>query len=476
MPFKIALTIAGAVSLGSFEAGVMFEVLDAIAQHNSVSPTQSQIHIDVLTGASAGGMTAAIIAHNLLFTGNALSAPYKNPLYAAWVAGVDIHGLLPLANDESPEQSILSSNFVRTIAQNLLLSRYNLANVPPATSHPALDPTTKSLSIGLALSNLCGVDYAEPILSGGTFDYTQFQDQITFQRSIQTDAKADWQSIADSAVACGAFPFAFRPCGLPRDINDYSPINRVAWASSPRTFAYTDGGVFQNQPLGLAKNLVDEIDKHLNTENRSYLFVSPGALASTAQNSAANKMNFQMMLAALVNAIYNQAGFRDWIEAESVNAAISVFNKRAIQLLALFKATPEIAPTLQPAVEALLPQFQRTPNQLASDRLQLRMQYATEFAQLPIAAANTWLDSLLLLELAADLHTRDEMYIYSVSADRKDLAGAGLFSFFGFLYRDFREHDYDLGRQKAQALLTSLHAVSEGKLPTLIYTPNPFAR
>ena len=57
MPKRLAITIAGAVSLGSYEAGVLYEVLDAIHQHNCVpgTPDEERIEIDVLTGASAGG-------------------------------------------------------------------------------------------------------------------------------------------------------------------------------------------------------------------------------------------------------------------------------------------------------------------------------------------------------------------------------------------------------------------------------------
>ena len=35
MPKRLAITIAGAVSLGSYEAGVLYEVLDAIHQVGS---------------------------------------------------------------------------------------------------------------------------------------------------------------------------------------------------------------------------------------------------------------------------------------------------------------------------------------------------------------------------------------------------------------------------------------------------------
>src|ERR1700728_4644205 len=89
MPKKLAITIAGAVSLGSYEAGVMYEVLNALSQHNTWAAANNlpdaRIEIDVLTGASAGGMTAAMTALSLLFDGAAFAQPYDNPLYNAWV-------------------------------------------------------------------------------------------------------------------------------------------------------------------------------------------------------------------------------------------------------------------------------------------------------------------------------------------------------------------------------------------------------
>ena len=86
MPKRLAITIAGAVSLGSYEAGVLYEVLDAIDQHNShpATPDDQRIKIDVLTGASSGGMTAAIMAHKMLYSGDEFRDPYDNPLYNVW--------------------------------------------------------------------------------------------------------------------------------------------------------------------------------------------------------------------------------------------------------------------------------------------------------------------------------------------------------------------------------------------------------
>src|SRR6266851_7221819 len=98
MAKKLAITIAGAVSLGSYESGVAFEILDAIAQHNDWAVKnnfpEERFEIDVLTGASAGGMTSAMIAQRLLYDGPSMSLPYDNPLFNAWVSSVDIAGLL----------------------------------------------------------------------------------------------------------------------------------------------------------------------------------------------------------------------------------------------------------------------------------------------------------------------------------------------------------------------------------------------
>jgi hypothetical protein len=168
---KLAITIAGAVSLGNYESGVVFEVLDALAQHNQWATENNspgeRIEIDVLTGASAGGMTVAMIAQRLLFDGPAMSHPYNNPLYNAWVMGVDIVGLLARGADEPVTHSVLSSDAVSKISEIYLMGRYPKLPQPPPPPpvplpHPAL-PSDGRLQLGLALSNLTGVGGTIPL-------------------------------------------------------------------------------------------------------------------------------------------------------------------------------------------------------------------------------------------------------------------------------------------------------------------------
>src|SRR5579863_3583826 len=136
MPTKyLAITIAGAVSLGAYEAGATYEILDAIRQHNEHPDTIKSgdfIRVDVLTGASAGGMTAAIVAHGLLYQkdafvdANGCSAPYNNPLYNTWVKAISLTGLLnttdkPVSAGGDPATlSLLSSSLIEKIAHDTL--------------------------------------------------------------------------------------------------------------------------------------------------------------------------------------------------------------------------------------------------------------------------------------------------------------------------------------------------------------------
>src|SRR5947207_15391918 len=102
MPKRLAITVAGAVSLGSYEAGVLYEIVEALRQHNEdpQTPVNEKIEIDVLTGASAGGMTATIAAQKLLFDGPALRDPVKNSYRQPWVEDIDLLEMLKYEKGE----------------------------------------------------------------------------------------------------------------------------------------------------------------------------------------------------------------------------------------------------------------------------------------------------------------------------------------------------------------------------------------
>lgn len=503
MAKKLAITIAGAVSLGSYEAGVAFEVLDAIAQHNQWAAENSlldeRIEIDVLTGASAGGMTVAMIAQRLLFDGPAMSLPYDNPLFNAWVEDIDITKMLARGPVESPTHSVFSSDCVVAISEAWLTARYGASPIPPPQSHPAL-PLDGSLQLGLALSNLNGVDYFRPTRSGGSFVYTDHQDQHLFSMDKASSDRPDlWETIRSTAVACGAFPVAFRVQDLYRNVLDFpSPwLDKNLWAGAPsRYFTYTDGGVLQNEPLGMAKNLVDMLPGgHLNAEQRGYLFVAPQPKQSSEvpyttsvsadPGSAFGSANasYKGLVERLAGSVIGQAAFQDWIVAEQVNENLKELDERAYQLQALFLAGQLTAAQASPVSGALLRAFFQaggvmTPGAIVSLQAahdQLKKQYALEYSKFgaDTATADAWIDSVLVLELAAGLHEKEEMLIYDFVADPQMLAGDGLDAFGGFFEVAYRKHDYDYGRTMGQQKLVAYRGQPGSVFANLHWTPKP---
>jgi Patatin-like phospholipase len=483
MPKRLAITVAGAVSLGSYEAGVLYEVLEALRQHNTDQDTRDddKIIVDVLTGASAGGMTATIAAQKLLFDADALLGEKTNAFYLPWVVDVSLEELLRLRAKDNLTHSILSSELVRKIADEHLLSRYKGSKKPTAKRHPAAD---EKISLGLALSNLNGIDYRRPLETHQlAFTYTRYQEEyaaIFDAKNPEHDTRDTWRFPCDAAISTGAFPFAFSLVPLTRtreELVEMDPSSEeylCKWPSATGTFAYTDGGTFQNEPLGLAKDLVDKIDGHQDTDSRFYLFISPGERVGTSDRRfKALDPQIPKVIGHLVGAIFHQARFHDWIRAEAVNDHVRVLDSRALDLKDLIingRINPER--DLRPAAEALLPILldTRKPGNKLENRQQaeqrLRNEYAKEFDEIvrqrpgandPASNAMIWIDSILTLETAAYLGARDEMVIYGITASENELASGPLCAFGGFFDREFREHDYALGRNKARQFLRDLN-------------------
>jgi predicted acylesterase/phospholipase RssA len=506
MPTKyLAITIAGAVSLGSYEAGATYEILDAIRQHNENPETIATgdfIRIDVITGASAGGMTASILAQKLLFSKNAFvdsdgkSSPYDNPLYNTWVLGIDLKNLLDTVDKPYPagdpaKLSLFSSNLIEQIAEKTLTEEGPDGKVlPDGGRHNAVDPG-RGIQLGLALTNLNGVDYAHKLFGSGEFLYTQFSDQMLRYLSVEDRSLETWTEIREASVACGAFPIAFRTKDLLRKREDFLPCDNLdPWpdGETTHTFTYTDGGVLQNQPLGMAKNLVDVIDAgHLETESRFYLFVSPSPM-SGKQNLVLHEVNADMMKVGkrLFDIYTGQSVFRDWVLADQVNKQIAILDERAQELAGKLIEGHLDVPSMTTASQQILDLLYQPPalGKPATSETQvqaksrLTIQYSAEVRQLggaETAEASAFVNALLALEKAAGLGDRDFMQIYGIVTDRTKLAGAGVSAFVGFFDQCYRDHDYDWGRTVAQQLLANpdFNDPAQNQLGPIRYTPTP---
>ncbi len=354
MPRKLAIVISGAVSLGSYEAGVMYELLEAIALHNeSVGADHPErVVIDVITGASAGAMTAAILSQQLYFGGTKLRHPYEgNPLFDAWVKNVSIDQLLKVHPDEH-RYSLMSSAVIDAIGRQSIPDDPGLILDP----HPA---AAKSLQVGFAMSNLNG--YKQEIPGSGSnesFAYSRYKDQFVcrLQRLASKHDELDsipsrpgktiqltemepqlmgrkvvwepmnnicsWGILREMALSSGAFPFAFRARRIVRSGGSKKSMMATRDSSIKSTsgdklyggnYLYTDGGVFENEPVGMAANLTEVLDAGHADTNRSYLFVAPGKRTMDADPFFNKEDDLVAMAVGLVSAIFGQSRFQQWV-------------------------------------------------------------------------------------------------------------------------------------------------------------------
>ena len=486
MPKRLAITIAGAVSLGSYEAGVLYEVLDAIHHHNNDPTTtdKDRILIDVMTGASAGGMTAIILAQKLLYSAGEFHSPYDNPLYNTWVKRITLEGLQNTSPDEPALHSLFSSNLIESISKEVLLQRYGTTPLPLKVRHAAVGD---EIRVGLALTNLNGVSYGYDVTPGGKFLYIDYGDQLS--RHV-TDAGSDaaefWEPLRQAAVACGAFPIAFRARDVQRSAEkepaDYPVANREPWERDPQSYTYSDGGILQNQPLGLAKNLVDLIDCHRDQDSRFYLFVSPHAKdPNTNDTFHADNADYFHLVLRLISVAVGQSGFQDWITARDVNTQLATLDDRAhglkdainhgkIKVQSLADVSASVLALFFPTGDHLAPgaKTSETLDQAKSRIASQYSQWIQELSGIP-GASDAYRDAVLAFETSAGLGARDYMTIYGITAKDSQLAGAGLQAFLGFFDQTFRDHDYDVGRDHARMILKDPALDKDGQLGPIRY-------
>jgi hypothetical protein len=253
----------------------------------------------------------------------------------------------------------------------------------------------------------------------------------------------------------------------------------VQWGpDEPCDFAYTDGGVLQNQPLGIAKNLVDMAiqerlhdakklpaaeladkavrESYQDADNRLYMFISPNAVKSSSVSLEADRISLGQMVPAILHTYLRQSTFHDWIMAERANQKVRLLDERAKELAAALNAGELKAGTLQAASAELNDLLLR--GDVAGPLRRLQSQYAKLYNSVLAGsgepAAKAFISALATLEAAARLSDTDKMKIVAVLADgKKELAGSGISSFVGFFSRKFREHDYLVGRVKAREYL-----------------------
>ncbi len=294
-PFKLGINMAGAVSAGAYTAGVLDFLTEALdewykAKDSGAAVPRHDVSIEVLSGASAGGMCAAILACllNVDFDHihDATRSGSNNHLYEAWVNTIDIRPLLATEDlKNGPLVSLLDATMIESIAQQALT---------PGTGRkrPYVSP---NLTLFLTLTNLRGVPYA--LFEGHTLtpdEYATYHaDRLRFEmvepgsaskspgarpltRGVEGEA---WALLRTAAMATGAFPAFLAPRVIDRTKTEYdrplwdpickSESSNLAPAfppgqQDPWTTVNVDGGVTNNSPFALAHDYLATLEPRKN--------------------------------------------------------------------------------------------------------------------------------------------------------------------------------------------------------------------
>lgn len=244
--YEIGLVMAGAVSAGAYSAGVvdfLIEALDEWYQAKEERPGEVPDHdvrLKVMAGSSAGGMTGALAAGALNGDHTPVtSLPGREPteavlqsnkLYSAWVEQIDIRPLLgdrDLSASESTVNSLLDSSILEDIAETAL------DFTPREEKRPYV---ADSLHLLLTVTNLRGVPYDitfegnrnVPHRTARHTDHKEFvlsetepENNDALWLNPREPTSSEWDTLRQYALATGAFPGGLAPRSLSRKRADY---------------------------------------------------------------------------------------------------------------------------------------------------------------------------------------------------------------------------------------------------------------
>lgn len=250
---KVTLVLSGAVALGSFEAGVVHELMEAIA-------TGAPITIDIIAGSSAGSLVGAMTAKSLV-----MGVPYQSML-SQWREVTLDHLTRNYETSELAQrrEKPLDTGILSTEAAREVIYGHLVVDPVSRTFQPAY-PAGKIVLL-MTMTNLDGLPG-----SGEDGDDVRFSEAVTFTFRVPDPydlrksayPPAIWERVALIGLAGSAFPGAFDPqyvpwidrLHIPRLLKEeweneqlLSLLHQMDPQIQPH-MRYVDGGILEEQPV-----------------------------------------------------------------------------------------------------------------------------------------------------------------------------------------------------------------------------------
>jgi predicted acylesterase/phospholipase RssA len=244
---RLAMAWNGGVSLAIWMGGVAVE-LDAARRACATGEGDSrtdQIYsglceafdrtlvVDILCGASAGGINAALLAAAIQAEGGALAASY---LREEWIELGDLAGLLQPLENNTPKSLMQGEKFLAGLEKAF--------NGLPGMSEPPGSGRAKVM-LDIQVTDIAGAEHAFLDDWSATFYAREYRAPVQFRRA------EDYQphTLAAAARASSSFPGAFEAQKLEGTAARLAGFpDQTRWA--------IDGGVLENAPIRQAIELI----------------------------------------------------------------------------------------------------------------------------------------------------------------------------------------------------------------------------
>ncbi len=454
--FEIGLCMAGAVSAGAYTAGVMDYLMEALAEwekrKSEPGIPQHEVCIPVMGGASAGGMTALLTATiinnpivpvDLPKLGHLMDEHPENKLYNGWVdlTGADMFSKMLQTDDIMHKKviSLLNSKFIDEVAEKMLRT-----DKQKWIDTPEYFKTRDNIPVKIftTLTNLEGFSYYTDLNSSGRKDkyYMDVHNDYACFEIMDGVAKSTgkaWMPLdfrngdyvdtaKDAAMATGAFPIGLTPSILTRDAKfvQHIPWLKNVFANNPLqndvvTSLNVDGGVINNEPFEKVRYLLDE----MAAEEKGLPFTT-----KKEQDDSCDTL-------------------------KSVNCDYNLF-ENTVLMIDPFPSTKNNEFNFDKGI------LNTIPNTLAAMLSQMRAKPAEyRQAQLENDASS------FIISPSRQIRDKDGGLIEEVFGERAIACGT-MFGFGGFLNKEFRIHDFYLGRFNCEIFLRDYFTVPASALKT----------
>ncbi|MGB3592031.1 MAG: patatin-like phospholipase family protein [Nonlabens sp.] len=317
-PIRLGLVLAGAVTAGAFTAGVIDYLLNTLRlwhkayEENPGDVPEPNVIIDVMTGASAGGITAAVTTLGLTIdqlepvtTTTGREEARRNVLFDTWVnfgkkrgesIVDDLFSLEDLEGDEI--HSLLNTTFINNLMEKLIATthatmQYKQERKSQGAALRVLPPyINPQLEILMTLSNLRGIpidlyftENKSKVAHTMQYHkaYAHFEigkDVLPHKLPLDFSDPTHLQLFLDVARASGAFPIGLKSVpfkGIPKEyiVENIKRLfgnnkNLAPLIDESYSFLATDGGMINNEPIAEALKILKE-----KGDNYKLLLIDP---------------------------------------------------------------------------------------------------------------------------------------------------------------------------------------------------------